>query len=274
MRADYQQEATERAQRVLARDMAKAMKEQQRIAAEELDELRRQEEEQRRQMEEESRRREEEQRRQMRQIEEESRRREEDLKRQQRRREEQIWQEQEDRRQRLEDEAEEEKAAIRKQAAGAKAKLLVIEQLQEEMDEESEEGESESALPSEPEIGAIEKASAFVGELVNIQHDLDQQPKRNEAESIQLGEQNPRGGVVVDSEVVPIPSAQTVLDWMANNRREQLRDPVKTVSFRPVSQGGGGGCSKKRPTRVFHHTTINIFLRPSSDFHKSTPHVL
>ena len=79
------------------------------------------------------------------------------------------------------------------------------------MDEESEEGKSESALPSEPEIGAIEKASAFVGELVNIQHDLDKQPKRNEAESTQLGEQDPRGGVVVDSEVVPMPSAQTLV---------------------------------------------------------------
>ena len=34
----------------------------------------------------------------------------------------------------------------------------------------------------------------------------------------------------------------TVIDWMANNRREQLRDPVKTVSFRP-----GGGTRKNSP---------------------------
>ena len=116
VRADFHNEATERAKRALARDNARAMKEEQRLAEEELEEM-----------------------------ENERKRREEELIRQQRRRLARLQEEQEERRQRMADEAEEEEAAIRRIAAGARAKLLTIEQMNEEM-EEWEGGESEGGI--------------------------------------------------------------------------------------------------------------------------------
>ena len=169
MRADFHNEATERAKRALARDNARAMKEEQRLAEEELEEM-----------------------------ENERKRREEELIRQQRRRLARLQEEQEERRQRMADEAEEEEAAIRRIAAGARAKLLTIEQMNEEM-EESEGGESESHLPSEPEVGAIDKVTAYVGELAQFRNHSDHQSERPEGEvngsaDDQPERQNPRGG--------------------------------------------------------------------------------
>ena len=203
VRVEFQQEASKRAQRVLARDIAKAHREQQRRADEELEEL-----------ENERRRREEE-------LENEQRRREEELKRHQRIRAERLQEELEERRQRMADEAEEEEAATRRLAAEAKAKLLAIEQFDQEL-KGSERGELESHLPSEPEVGAIDKVTAYVEQLKG---NSDNGPEQ----------QNPRGGTVVDEEEVQIPSTQGVLNFKANKLRVELKDSSRAVSFHSVT---------------------------------------
>ena len=55
-----------------------------------------------------------------------------------------------------------------------------------------------------------------------------------------MGQSNrtPGGGTVVDKEAVQIPSTQANLNLRVNHGRNELRDPIKAVSFHPASPGG------------------------------------
>ena len=43
---------------------------------------------------------------------------------------------------------------------------------------------------------------------------------------------------MLDSEAVRFPSTQANLNLIVNNRRDELREPIKAVSFHPVTPGG------------------------------------
>ena len=173
VRVEFQQAASKRAQRVLARDIAKAHREQQRRADEEQEEL----ENERRRQEEDM---ENERRRQERTKKARGRVKKTARGRANRKVTGRLQEDLEERRQRMADEAEEEEAATRRLAAEAKAKLLAIEQFDQEL-KGSERGELESHLPSEPEVGAIDKVTAYVEQLKGNSDNGSEQ-------------QNPRGG--------------------------------------------------------------------------------
>ena len=207
------------------------MKNEQRRRDEEL--ARQQEElknEQRRRDEELARRQEELENEQRRQ-EEEQRRREEDLELLQRKRAERLQDELEERRQRMADEAEEEEAAIRKLAAEAQAKLLAIEQFNQEL-RGSVSGQLEPHLPSEPEVGAIEKVAVYVEQFSD---NSDSRTKQ----------QVPPGVSVTHKEVVQIPITQSISNLKVDKMRVGLKDSNRAVSFYKSSR-------ENSPTRPIH----------------------